>query len=144
MGSASLNAGDPAKLQPESEDRVNAEAGPARGVAKTPAVIVSLIVAAIVGLSLWYLVQPQPLIIQGEADATRIDIAARVDGRVSKRPVSRGENVAAGQLLFEIDNPELLTKLREAEAAEAVAAAEFAHIEAGTRAEVIEIGRAHV
>jgi HlyD family secretion protein len=36
-----------------------------------------------VGLSLWYLVQPQPLLVQGEADATRIDIAARVDGRVA-------------------------------------------------------------
>jgi HlyD family secretion protein len=131
------SASDRAKLQPESEDRIKSEAGPTRSAAKTPAIIVSLIVAAVVGLSLWYLVQPQPLTIQGEADATRIDIAARVDGRVAKRPVSRGENIAAGQLLFEIDNPELLTKLREAEAAAAVASAEFAHIEAGTRAEVI-------
>ncbi|MGC9956326.1 hypothetical protein [Roseiarcus sp.] len=54
-------------------------------VARGPALVVALIVAAIVGLSLWYLVQPQPLIIQGEADATRIDIAARVDGRVGNR-----------------------------------------------------------
>ena len=105
-------------------------------VARAPAIIVSIIIAAIVGLSLWYLVQPQPLIIQGEADATRIDIAARVDGRVGKRPVERGENVAAGQLLFEIDNPELVTKLREAEAGLAVASAQLANIEAGTRAEV--------
>ena len=136
MGSASLNV-DPAKLQPESEDRVNAETGPARGVAKTPAIIVTLIVAAIVGLSLWYLVQPQPLIIQGEADATRIDIAARVDGRVAKRPVERGDNVKAGQLLYEIDNPELVTKWREAQAALGVANANLANILAGTRAEVI-------
>jgi len=83
------------------------------------------------------LVQPQPLTIQGEADATRIDIAARVDGRVAKRPVSRGQNVAAGEVLFEIENPELLTRLREAEAAKIVAAAELAHIEAGIRAEVV-------
>ncbi len=110
---------------------------PGRAVPKAPAVIVTLIVAAIFGLSLWYLVQPQPVIIQGEAGATRIDIAARVDGRVAQRPVSRGENVAAGQLLFEIDNPEVLTKLQEAEAALAVAQAELAQIEAGTRAEVV-------
>jgi HlyD family secretion protein len=106
-------------------------------VARAPAIIVTLIVSAIVGLSLWYLVQPQPLIIQGEADATRIDIAARVDGRVGKRPVERGDNVAAGQLLFLIDNPELTTKLQEAEAALAVASAQLANIEAGTRAEVL-------
>ena len=80
-------------------------------VARAPALVVTIIVAAIVGLSLWYLVQPQPLMIQGEADATRIDIAARVDGRVGERPVERGDNVAAGQLLYEIDNPELVTKL---------------------------------
>ncbi len=97
----------------------------------------ALIVAAIVGLSLWYLVQPQPLIIQGEADATRIDIAARVDGRVGKRPVSRGDNVAAGQLLYGIDNPELVTKLQEAEAGLSVASAQLANVLAGTRAEVI-------
>jgi HlyD family secretion protein len=106
-------------------------------VARAPAIVVTLIVAATVGLSLWYLVQPQPLLIQGEADATRIDIAARVDGRVGKRPVERGDNVAAGQLLFEIDNPELVTKLRQAQAGLAVASAQWANIEVGTRAEVI-------
>jgi len=106
-------------------------------VARAPAIVVALIVAATVGLSLWYLVQPQPLLIQGEADATRIDIAARVDGRVGKRPVERGDNVAAGQLLFEIDNPELVTKLQQAEAGLSVASAQLANIEVGTRAEVI-------
>ena len=113
-------------------------------VPRAPAIIVTLIIASIVGLSLWYLIQPQPLIIQGEADATRIDIAARVDGRVGKRPVSRGDNVGAGQLLFEIDNPELITKLREAEAGLAVASAQLANIEAGTRAEVIAQRKAAV
>ncbi len=63
---------------------------------------------AIVGLSLWYLVQPQPLLVQGEADARRIDIAARVDGRVAARPAERGASVAAGDVLVTIDNPELL------------------------------------
>ncbi|MDQ0390879.1 HlyD family secretion protein [Labrys monachus] len=105
--------------------------------ARGPALIVTIVVSAIAGLSMWYLVQPQPLIIQGEADATRIDIAARVDGKVGRRPVERGENVSAGQLLFQIDNPELFTQLREAEAGLAVASAQLANIEAGTRQEVL-------
>src|SRR5476649_2497693 len=104
---------------------------------RAPAIIVALTIAMIVAVSLWYLVQPQPLLVQGEADATRIDIAARVDGRVAKRPVERGDNVAAGAVLVEIDNPQLLAKLREAEAAEAVAQADLTRIEVGTRAEVI-------
>jgi HlyD family secretion protein len=108
---------------------------------KTPraaVVVVALSITAIVVLSLWYLVQPQPLLVQGEADATRIDIAARVDGRVAQRPVDRGQNVAAGQVLVTIDNPQLLTKLKEAQAGQAVALADLKRIEVGTRAEVID------
>jgi HlyD family secretion protein len=113
-------------------------------VAPGPAIAVALIVSTIVGLSLWYLVQPQPLIVQGEADATRIDIAARVDGRVGERPVSRGDNVAADQLLYQIENPELVTKLKEAEAGLAVASAQLANVLAGTRAEEIAQRQAEV
>jgi HlyD family secretion protein len=109
----------------------------ARSVARGPAILVTIIIATIVGLSLWYLAQPQPVLVQGEADATRIDIAARVDGKVGKRPVERGDNVAAGAVLFEIDNPELVTKLQQAQASLGVAKANLANIEAGTRAEEI-------
>ncbi|WP_158809102.1 HlyD family secretion protein [Beijerinckia sp. L45] len=112
--------------------------------ALAPAILVTLIIAAIVATTLWYLIQPQPLIIQGEADATRIDIAARVDGRVGLRPVERGQDVAAGALLYRIDNPELLAKLKQAEAAEAAAAAELTRIEVGTRAEVLAQRKAAV
>jgi HlyD family secretion protein len=75
--------------------------------------------------------------VQGEADATRIDIAARVDGRVLERPVSRGDDVSAGQLLLTIDNPELIAKLDEARAAKAAAEANLANVLAGVRAEEI-------
>lgn len=104
---------------------------------RSAAAIVALSVLAIIGLSLWYLAQPQPLIVQGEADAKRIDIAARVDGRVSGRPVERGDNVSGEQILVTIDNPELVTSLHEAEAAKAVAVADLVRIEVGTRSEVI-------
>jgi len=109
---------------------------------RAPVLIVSLAIAAIVALTLWYLVQPQPLLVQGEADATRIDIAARVDGRVAERRAHRGQDVAAGDVLVTIDNPQLLTKLKEAEAARVVALADFKRIEVGTRAEVIAARRA--
>jgi HlyD family secretion protein len=135
VGAASWTA----EQKPAAPDR-----GRAPRVARAPAIIVTVIICAIVGLSLWYLVQPQPLIIQGEADATRIDIAARVDGRVGQRPVERGDNVTAGQLLYQIDNPELITKLHEAEAGLGVASAQLANIQAGTRAEVIAIRKAAV
>ena len=128
------------KESPTQDDRATPQ--PARerpgGSATAAAAIVTLILAGIVGLSVWYLARPQPLIVQGEADATRIDIAARVDGRVGQRPVERGQNVTAGQLLFEIDNPELITRWRQAQAGVDVAKAQLANILVGTRAEVID------
>jgi HlyD family secretion protein len=102
-----------------------------------PAVIVGAVIAAVVALSIWYLVRGEPLLLQGEVDATRLDIAARVDGRVAEIPVVRGQNVAANAVLVRIDNPETVAKNEQALAAKVVAEAQLANIHAGTRAEVI-------
>ena len=99
---------------------------------------------AIVALSAWYLSRPTSLIIQGEADSTRIDIAARVDGRVSRIPVVRGQYVDRGANLLRIDNPELVAKYEEAIADKGVAEAELARIHAGTRAETIAVRKAEI
>ena len=98
--------------------------------------------AAIAGLSIWFLVRPQPLLVQGEVDATRLDIAARIDGRVADIPVTRGENVAAGAVLVRIDNPENIAKREQAAAGKVVADAQLANINAGTRPEVIAARKA--
>src|SRR5262245_23762289 len=66
---------------------------------RLPSIIVGVVIAAVAGLSIWYLVRPEPLLVQGEVDATRFDIAARVDGRVGEVPVERGQDVAAGAVL---------------------------------------------
>src|SRR5262245_59675994 len=93
-----------------------------------PAIIVGVVTAAIVALSIYYLVRGQPLLVLGEVDATRFDIAARVDGRVGEVPVSRGQNVEANAVLVRIDNPETLAKHEQALAAKVVAAAQLANI----------------
>jgi HlyD family secretion protein len=109
---------------------------------RVPSIIVGVIVAAIAGLSIWFLVRPQPLLVQGEVDATRLDIAARIDGRVADIPVSRGENVAAGAVLVRIDNPENIAKREQAVAGKLVSDAQLANINAGTRPEVIAARKA--
>jgi HlyD family secretion protein len=109
---------------------------------RTPSIIVGLVIAAVAGLSIWYLVRPQPLLVQGEVDATRFDIAARVDGRVGEIPVERGQDVAAGAVLVKIDNPETVAKHEQAVAAKIVADAQLANIKVGTRAEVIAAKKA--
>jgi biotin carboxyl carrier protein len=92
----------------------------------------------------WYLARLQPLLVQGEAESTRIDIAARVSGRLVKVPVSRGQDVAAGTTLLVIDNPELVVQLHEAEAGKLVADAELARINVGTRSEIIAQRKAEI
>jgi HlyD family secretion protein len=128
--------------QPKVESPNSAPKSSAPSPTRIPSIIVGLVVAAVVGLSIWYLVRPQPLLVQGEADATRFDIAARVDGRVGEIPVVRGQDVAAGAVLVRIDNPETIAKNEQALAAKIVADAQLANINAGTRAETIAARKA--
>jgi HlyD family secretion protein len=109
---------------------------------RIPSIIVGLVVAAVAGLSIWYLVRGEPLLVQGEVDATRLDIAARVDGKVAEIPVERGQNVDANAVLVRIDNPETIAKNEQALAAKVVAEAQLANINVGTRAEVIAARKA--
>jgi HlyD family secretion protein len=124
------------------EPRNDAEKDRAPASTRIPSIIVGVVVAAVAGLSIWYLVRPQPLLVQGEVDATRLDIAARVDGRVADIAVARGQNVGAGAVLVKIDNPETLAKHGQTLAAKVVAEAQLANIHAGTRAEVIAARKA--
>jgi HlyD family secretion protein len=109
---------------------------------RLPSIIVVVVATAIAALSVWYLLRGEPLLVQGEVDATRFDIAARVDGRVGEIPVMRGENVAANAVLVRIDNPETVAKHEQALAAKIVADAQLANINAGTRQEAIAARKA--
>jgi HlyD family secretion protein len=133
---------DLAKPRGERVNKLNDAAKRSPAPSRLPSLIVGLVIAAVVGLSIWYLVRPQPLLVQGEVDATRFDIAARVDGRVADIPVERGQDVAANAVLVKIDNPETVAKHEQMVAAKIVADAQLANINAGTRAEVIAAKKA--
>src|SRR5271166_5359508 len=130
---------EPRKEAPKQAPKERAPAS-----SPVPSVTVALVVVAVAGLSIWYLLRGEPLLVQGEVDATRLDIAARVDGRVAEIPVERGQNVAAGAVLVKIDNPETLAKNEQALAAKIVAEAQLANIKVGTRVEVIAARKAEL
>ena len=109
---------------------------------RVPSIIAFVVTAAVATLSIYYLVRSEPLLVQGEVDATRFDIAARVDGRVGEVPVTRGQNVTANAVLVRIDSPETLAKHEQALAAKVVADAQLANIRAGTRPEIIAARKA--
>src|SRR3979411_134441 len=132
------------------KERQNISDGPSDGQKsasswpRTPAIIVGVVAAVVIGLSLVYLLRPDPLLVQGEVDATRLDIAARVDGRVKEIPVNRGQNVPAGAVLVQIDKPETLAKYGQMRAAMAVAEAQLANVLVGTRVEAIAARKAEM
>src|ERR1700682_4147853 len=115
-----------------------------RAVTRTPSIVVGVVAAIVVALSVFYLLRPEPLLVQGEADATRLDIAARVDGRVKEIPVERGQNVPAKAVLVKIDNPETVAKFEQMRAAKVVAEAQLANVLVGTRVETIAARKAEM
>jgi HlyD family secretion protein len=136
------NADPVQQAQSESETPRKERKDAPKSAARVPSIIVAIVAAAVIVLSIYYLLRPEPLLVQGEVDATRLDIAARVDGRVKEIPVERGQSVPAGAVLVRIDNPETLAKHGQTTAAKAVADAQLANILAGTRAEVIAARKA--
>src|ERR1700757_1335888 len=134
-GKESQTTSDPPNEGPEKN---------APSAMRGPSIIVGAVAAVVVALSLFYLLRPEPLLVQGEADATRLDIAARVDGRVKEIPVERGQNVPPGAVLVRIDNPETLAKHGQMKAAMAVAEAQLANVLIGTRAETIAAKKAEL
>src|SRR5271165_2955618 len=108
------------------------------------AIIVGVLFVVMIGLSLWYLTRREPLVVQGEVQSRTFDLAARVDGRIAQIVVTRSQDVPQGAPLIRIDNPELLAKERQSEAALRVAEAELARVRAGFRAETIAERKAEV
>src|SRR5262245_1962705 len=80
-----------AAQQPRKEEPKSKEPSSAR----IPSIVVAVVIAAVTSLSIWYLVRPAPLLVRGEVDATRLDIAARVDGRVADIPGGRANESGA-------------------------------------------------
>jgi HlyD family secretion protein len=131
------------KVQDTSDALGDGQRG-AHAATRTPSIIVAVVAAVVVALSVFYLLRPEPLLVQGEVDATRLDIAARVDGRVGQIPVKRGQDVPAGAMLVQIENPETVARHEQMKAAQAVTAAQLANILAGTRVETIAARKAEM
>jgi HlyD family secretion protein len=90
---------------------------------------------------LWFATRPQPLTVQGEVSANRVDVSPRVNGRVSELGVDVGDNVKRGALLAQLESPQLSASLLAARAALAVAKADYDRVYS-TRPETIAARKA--
>lgn len=98
-------------------------------------------VVAFLAWGLWKAFTPQPLPLQGQIEAQEINVSSKVPGRVGTVHVHLGQTVKAGDLLFELDSPEVAAKIAQARAAEAAASAVAAKANAGARPEEVEAAR---
>ncbi|MBP1638522.1 MAG: secretion protein HlyD family protein [Bacteroidetes bacterium] len=96
--------------------------------------LAALVILFIIGL---FVFRPEPITIQGEADATEVRISGKVPGRIKLFLTEEGAKVKAGDTVVIIDSPELNAKLEQATAAEDAALAQDRKAKKGARKEQI-------
>lgn len=94
-------------------------------------------ILAMLSVAGWFLLKPPPLIIQGEVEATHVQVATKIFGRIESLEVRKGDAVHKGQLLVTIDSPEIRAKIKQAEAAKKIASAQKEKVYSGAREEEI-------
>lgn len=104
------------------------------------------LIGAVVGIAIMFLIgayvyRPEPLTIQGEAEADEVRVSGMVPGRIVKFMVEEGDQVRAGDTLAVLDNPQLIAKLQQASAAENAALAQDRKARNGARIEQISAAR---
>ena len=83
------------------------------------------------------LMRKQPLVLQGQAEATEIRISGKLPGRIDTFLVKEGEWVKQGDTLVVINSPTVEAKYRQLDALEQVAVQQNKKIDAGTRRQII-------
>jgi len=98
------------------------------------ALIVVVVLIFIIGI---IINRPEPIVIQGEADASEVRVSGKIPGRIKHFLAEEGNQVKAGDTLVIIDSPELTAKLEQANAAENAAQAQNKKAIKGARKEMI-------
>ncbi|MFT3762292.1 MAG: efflux RND transporter periplasmic adaptor subunit [Pseudoxanthomonas sp.] len=129
----------PAPSTPEPEAATGVPAAGAS--ARKRWILLALLLVIAVGL--WLAFRPGPDQVQGMADADSIHMAAKITARVQKLHVGEGDRVRAGQLLFELDSPEVVAKQRQAQAVLDAASAQKSKALEGARSEEIRATQAN-
>ena len=99
-------------------------------------VIILLAVGIFTGLGV-ILMHKQPLVLQGQAEATEIRISGKLPGRIDTFFVQEGDWVHRGDTLVVINSPEVHAKYQQVNALEQVAVQQNKKIDAGTRRQIV-------
>ena len=95
------------------------------------AFVIILAATVIISLAGMLLMNRQPLVLQGQVEATEIRISGKLPGRVDSFLVQEGDWVKAGDTLVVINSPTIEAKYRQVNALEQVAQEQNKKIDAG-------------
>jgi len=108
---------------------------------KKKSIITAVILVVIVSFIIYTFIvvfKKQPIVLQGEVEATQIKISSKVPGRVEEIAVKKGQRVKEGDFIFSINSPEIDAKMAEATAARSAAYAQDQKAKNGAQEEDIE------
>ena len=86
--------------------------------------------------------QVNSMILQGEVEVKTIDLSSKITGRVQKINVQKGDRVKKGEVLVELDTPDINAKSQQVEAALALALAQQEKVNKGARIEQLSMAKA--
>ncbi|MCD8072716.1 MAG: HlyD family efflux transporter periplasmic adaptor subunit [Alistipes sp.] len=98
-------------------------------------------IAVLISIISWFVIGPNPTILQGETDAPSYKASSKVAGRIDSMLVREGQRVTRGQLLYVLSTPEVDAKVAQAKAAQAAAAAQETKAYRGARVQEIQASR---
>jgi HlyD family secretion protein len=98
---------------------------------------VLIAIAAFITYTFIVVLKKEPVVLQGEVEATQIKISSKIPGRIQQIAVKKGQQVKKGDFIFSIDSPEINAKLAEATAARSAANAQKMKAHNGAEAEDI-------
>ena len=104
-------------------------------------IAVGVLVLLLLIWGFWVASQPPAPYFQGQMEARETDIAGKVTARISQVHVTEGQTIAAGDLLIEMDSPEVQAKLLQAQAAKAAAQAVADKARNGARPQEVQMAR---
>ena len=103
--------------------------------------LAGLALLAFVAWGFWRAAQPPTPYFQGQMEAREADIAPKVTARIARVAVTEGQQIQPGDLLVEMDSPEVRAKLAQAEAAKAAAQAVSDKAQHGARPQEVQMAR---
>ncbi len=97
--------------------------------------IAVILIVSIIGI---FVLRPEPLLWQGEVEATEVRVSGKLPGRIEVFLVEEGQVVKKGDTLVLLSSPEIEAKLQQATAVEKAASAQRQKALSGARRQQIE------